>query len=304
MAGLVIVGGGDLGDRGDRGDLGDRGGLGDRSGLGNRSGLGDRSDLGAQVRSGRAAPARPAPAHRGEGGPARVEPPVFSPAGLRLLGLREAQAGKGAGVVQRHEVVLGDCRVEAVLAEAPANSRKGRSPEGRGWVASAPYLVWTPLPHDVPSGGTAFACVGAGKEGCLFIDLAAAPGALTLGGEPQAASRLAESLVHQLCAGPAADRVHLVVVADAVPAPAPPGAEWVASVGELGSRPVPGLTGKAELVFCRVMSDKEVFVLTRYVGSAPYRVVPVILADLPGAPWSFTAHPSRDPARALQPLLS
>jgi hypothetical protein len=264
----------------------------------------DRGGLGGHI-GGDGPPSPEAAAADGGGGwQATVSPPVFSEAGLRLLGLREAPAGKGAGPVQRYEVVLGECRVEAVLAEAPANSRKGRSPEGRGWVASAPYLVWTPLPHDVPSGGTAFACVGAGQGGCLFIDLAASPGVLTLGGEPQAASRLAESLAHQLCAGPAADRVHLAVVGDAVPAPAPPGAEWVASAAELGSRAGPGPARDTELVFCRPSSDQDVFGLARYVASARHRVVPVVLADLPGAPWSFTAHPSRDPATALQPVVS
>jgi hypothetical protein len=239
----------------------------------------------------------------GVGQAGRGEPTGLSEAGLRLLGLRQARAGEGAGPVPRYEVVLGECRVEAVLTKAPANSRKDRSPKGRGWVASAPYLVWTPLPHDVPSGGTAFACVGAGKRGCLFIDLAASPGVLTLGGEPQAASWLAESLAHQLCAGPGADRVHLAVVGDAVPAPAPPGAEWVASAAELGSRAGPGPGWTTELVFCRPSSDEDVFALARYVASAPNRVVPVVLADLPGAPWSFTARPSRDPATALQPVV-
>jgi hypothetical protein len=223
-----------------------------------------------------------------------------------MLGLRAAPAQDGTDVVQRHEVVLGDCRVEAVLAEAPANRRKGKSRphKGRGWVASAPYLVWTPLPHDVPRGGAAFACVGAGKGGCLFIDLAAAPGPLTLGGEPQAASRLAESLAYQLSTGPAADRVHLVVAADALPAPAPPGTERVPSAAGLGTRSGPSPGRDTELVFCRLGSDEEVISLARYVASAPYRVIPVILADLPGAPWSLTAYPSRDSATALQPAVS
>jgi hypothetical protein len=249
--------------------------------------------------------APPLPGRGDDGRPGARERPVFSPAALRLLGLREHPAGGRPGVAQRHEVVFEDCRVETVLAEAPANSRTGKSPGGRGWVASAPYLVWTPLPHDVPAGGTAFACVGAGDAGCLFIDLAAAPGALTLGGEPEAASRLAESLVHQLCKGPAADRVRLVVVADALPEPAPSRAEWVVSVGQLGECRAPRTTGetertvgKTELVFCRVGSDGDVLGLARYVASAPYRVVPVVLADLPGAPWSFSTHPFRDPARA------
>jgi hypothetical protein len=47
-----------------------------------------------------------------------------------------------------------------------------------------------------------------------------------------------------------------------------------------------------------------VFPLARYVDSAPCRVVPLILADLPDAPWSFTAHQSPHPAEVLQPVVS
>jgi hypothetical protein len=267
-----------------------------------RGDTGGLAPAGGQARNDDPGPGNPA-AGGGSRGPAEG-PPVLSGAGLRLLGLRDAPSGESGGVAQRHEVTLGEYRVEVMLAEAPAISRKGRSPEGRGWVASAPYLVWTPLPHDVPGGGTAFVCVGAGKKGCLFIDLAAAPGPMTLRGESQGAGRLAESLVHQLCAGPAAHRVHLVVVADAVPAPAPPRAEWVASTAALGSRTGPGLGLDTELVFCRLRWDEEVFALARYAASAPYRVVPVILADLAGAPWSLAAHPIREPAAALEPVVS
>jgi len=229
----------------------------------------------------------------------------FSPAALRLLGVRARSARKAAtdAGVLRHEVVLGDYRVQAVLAEAPASSREGRSPEAKTWVASTPYLVWTPLPRDVPGGGLAFACVGAGEEGCLFIDLAAAPGAVALGGEHEAVARLAESIVHQLSSGPAADRIRLVVVGDAVPGPHLPGREWVASIGDLGRRGQPSRTEQAELVFCRLNSNEDVFPLARYVDSAPYRVVPLVLADLPGAPWSFTAYPSRRPSGVLQPVV-
>src|SRR5205814_8550120 len=134
--------------------------------------------------------------------------PALSSAALRRLGVRAGPAGKAAAAgaaVVRHEVALGDYRVQAVLAEAPASSREGRSPEVQTWIASAPYLVWAPFPHDVPGGGLAFACIGAGDEGCLFIDLAAAPGAVTFVGEHNAATRLAESIADQLCSAPGAD---------------------------------------------------------------------------------------------------
>jgi hypothetical protein len=240
---------------------------------------------------------------REPGGPATSG---LSPAGLRLLGKRSRAAGPGdvaGGLVQRLEVSLGSYRIEVLLAEAPAGDRKGRSGKGQTWIASAPYLVWTPLPHDFPADGVAFACVGAGDEGCLFLDLAAAPGTITLGGDQEAAIRLAESLAHQLCAGPAAANITVVIVGDALPPPPPLGAERVASIADLLRRR-PVAAGQVEMVFCRLDSNDDVFPLARYVDSAPCRVVPLILADLPDAPWSFTAHQSPHPAEVLQPVVS
>jgi hypothetical protein len=184
------------------------------------------------------------------------------------------------------------------------SNREGRPPEFQTWADFSPYLVWTPFPHDVPDGGVAFACVGTGDEGCLFIDLAAAPGAVALGGEHEAATRLAESIAYQLCLGPALDRIHMVVVGDAVPDSHPLGAEWASSVSDLGRPGRPSLDKQAELVFCRLNSSEDVVPLARYVASAPHRVVPLVLADLPGAPWSFTACLSRRPAGVLQPVVS
>jgi len=80
--------------------------------------------------------------------------------------------------------------------------------------------------------------------------------------------------------------------------------EWVASAADLGSRDRAGPGGEAELVFCRPGSNEDVFPLARYVAGAPYRVIPLVLADLPGAPWSFTAHPARHPVGVLQPVVS
>lgn len=249
-----------------------------------------------------------------EGGPdaavgepsTRATSEFFYPAALRLLGVRRRASGSADGpgsLVQRIEVAQGDYRIEVLLAEAPAGGRTGRSEKNHTWVASAPYLVWTPLPHDFPADGVAFACLGAGDEGCLFLDLAAAPGAITIGGDQAAATRLAESLAHQLCLGPAAGHVGVVVVGSALPPPPPLGAEWLPSVADLVRRQ-PRQDGRVEMVFCQLGSGDDVFPLARYVSSAPSRVVPIVLADLPDAPWSLTASPSALPAEVLQPVVS
>jgi hypothetical protein len=65
------------------------------------------------------------------------------------------------------------------------------------------------------------------------------------------------------------------------------------SLSDLGSQRPPSPDERTELVFCRLSSDAEAFALARYMTSARRRVVPVVLADLPDAPWSFNAEPSR-----------
>ncbi|HUZ24175.1 MAG TPA: hypothetical protein VMV07_10475 [Streptosporangiaceae bacterium] len=233
----------------------------------------------------------------------------FSPVALRILGAQRSSAQLAATTdvpAQRHQVALGDDRIEVVLSEAPAASHDGKPRGGRTWLTATPYLVWAPLPYDAPDDGLAFACVGAGDEGCLFIDLAAAPGAVAIGGDSAAATRLAESIAHQLCmAATTADRSCVVIVVGAVlPEPHPAGAAWVATVRDLGSAVTDGTDDGTEIVFCDLRSNEDAFALARYVASTQRHVVPVVLADLPDAPWSFTAHPSLRPNEALYSVIA
>jgi hypothetical protein len=239
--------------------------------------------------------------------PGSAATPEFSPVALRLLGAQRssAQRRKAAEVpTQSHEVAFGDDRIQVVLTEAPIGGREGKARAGHSWLATTPYLVWAPLPYDAPDDGVAFACVGAWEEGCLFIDLGAAPGAVVIGGDDAAASRLAESLAHQLCTGPAASRTRIVVAGDVLPTPNPPGANWIASLDDLGSLPPLGPDKQTELVFCRLRSNEDAFPLARYVASARRRVIAVALANLPDAPWSFTVQPSQRAAGVLQPVIA
>ncbi len=187
---------------------------------------------------------------------------------------------------------------------ATTASHTSTPPNRHNRLTSAPYLVWTPLPYDIPDGGTAFACLGAGDQGCLFIDLGAAPGPVAIGGDHHAAARLAESIMHQLCtaeaAGPACT---VVVVGDALAEPLPSAAAWAPSLRDL-SAPPPPPGGGTEVVFCQVRSGEDASALERYVSSARRRVIPVVLANLPGAPWSFTAQPSRHPNQALHSIIA
>jgi hypothetical protein len=230
--------------------------------------------------------------------------PLFSPVALRILGAQRssAQLAETTVTTQEHEVALGDDRIQVVLAEAPAVSHDGRPQSGRSWLAATPYLVWAPLPYDIPDDGIAFACVGAGDEGCLFIDLAAAPGAVAIRGDGDAAARLAESIAHQLCMAAAAGRpCSVIVIGDALPEPHPADAVWVARLQDLELAPPPGSADGTEIVICELRSNEDAFALARYVSSSDRRVIPVVLADLPDAPWSLTARPGRRLSTAPQP---
>jgi hypothetical protein len=228
---------------------------------------------------------------------------AFSPAALRVLGARPRESGDDDMPPQRHEVALGDDLIEVVLAQAPAPSQSARSRGGKTWLAATPYLLWTPLPYDVPDDGLAFACVGAGDEGCLFIDIGAAPGAIEISGDQEAAVRLAESIIHQLCVQARDDRaINVILVGDAIGEPHPPGATWVPTLRDLAGvsldRPPDGM----DVVCCAFRSSQDAFVLARHVGSAERRIVPLVLGRLPGAAWSFTAQPSFRLEHALPSL--
>jgi hypothetical protein len=197
-----------------------------------------------------------------------------------------------------HEVVFGDDRIHVVLTETPAAARGGQPRDGDAGVHRIPYVRWTPRPGDTPDGGMAFACVGTGAAGALFIDIGAAPGTISIGGDGEAAVRLAESIAHQLCAAPAADRgCVVVVIGDALPDPPPFTAAWIASARDLAEPTWPphGSGDGPEFIFCRSSPSEDMVWLARYVSRARRRVIPVFLTSIPDAPWSFTAQPSRHP---------
>jgi hypothetical protein len=202
---------------------------------------------------------------------AGTSPPALGPAG--------STAPPGQQAPLSYLVALGDDTVEISL-------------RGIGSDAGAiPCVAWTALPYDAPAGGTAFACVGAGDQGCLFLDLAASPGVIAIGGDRPAATRLAESISFQLCetAG-ASGSCAVVLVGDAVPEPRPGGATWVPALADLGSAGPAGAAA-TEIVFCALTADSDLDDLHRYARSVPHQVVPVVLADRTDAPWYLIVWP-------------
>jgi hypothetical protein len=169
-------------------------------------------------------------------------------------------------------------------------------PATREHPLSPPYLAWAPLPYDVPGDGIAYACAGTGDQGCLFLDLGRAPGAISIGGERAAAVRLAESIAHQLCSATPPRRCEVVIVGDALPRPHPPGATWLATLDRLTAAVSPP-SGAVAIVFCELGSESDALALSRSTAAARCRIVPVVLGGPLAAPWSLTAQPAAGAGR-------
>jgi hypothetical protein len=221
------------------------------------------------------APVRPAPGgvtSLSPGVPGLIQPPQASPA------------------AQEYQVILGEDRIQVSLAEGAAADPERDAGRPR---PPSPHLIWTRLPYDTPDSGIAFACLGVGDSGCLFLDLGQAPSAITINGDPAAASRLAESIAHQLCTTSAGSRCTVVIIGDALPRPYPLGITWLASMGRLGpTLATPG--GATAIVFCELSCDDDATTLSQCASAARSRVIPVVLgSDLAGR-WSLTAEPSHE----------
>ena len=196
-----------------------------------------------------------------------------------------------SSATQEHQVILGEDRIQVSLAEGAA-ADPGQD-AGSQQPPPSPHLVWARLPYDTPDNGIAFACLGVGESGCLFLDLGQAPGAITINGDPAAATRLAESIAHQLCTTSAGSRCTVVIIGDALPRPHPLGITWLASMGRLGpTLATPG--GATAIVFCELSCDDDAATLSQCVSTTRCRVIPVVLgSDLAGR-WSLTTWPSHE----------
>jgi hypothetical protein len=241
--------------------------------------------------------------------PADDPPYSFRPNGAAQAGTAPAQPAPGgftslspgplslvmphpdSSATQEHQVILGEDRIQVSLAEGPA-AGPGQD-AGSQQPPPSPHLVWARLPYDTPDNGIAFACLGVGESGCLFLDLGRAPGAITINGDPAAATRLAESIAHQLCTTSAGSRCTVVIIGDALPRPHPLGTTWLASMGRLGpTLATPG--GATAIVFCELSCDDDAATLSQCVSTTRCRVIPVVLgSDLAGR-WSLTTWPSHE----------
>ncbi|MET8524154.1 hypothetical protein [Micromonospora sp. NPDC005172] len=150
-------------------------------------------------------------------------------------------------------------------------ARPARWGSAYGWLEDG----WNPPPSSIP------VVLGERDGRRLWVDLAAAPDVLTLGGDPDASRRLGARLLTQL-----APAVDVVVIGDALGAePLPERARRLTSLDELARLdPAP-----LRVVFCPATSVEALWRERRSLTPVGHRTVPVVIGAAPAARWSVRA---------------
>ncbi|MGW5580523.1 hypothetical protein [Micromonospora chokoriensis] len=150
-------------------------------------------------------------------------------------------------------------------------ARPARWGSAYGWLEEG----WLPPPSTVP------VVLGEHDGRRLWVDLAAAPDVLTLGGDEQACQRLGVRLLDQF-----APTVDVVVIDDALgEEPQPQRCRHLGSVGELT-----GLGASAvRVVFCPGASAGILWRERRSLAASAHRTIPVVVGKAPPARWSVHA---------------
>ncbi|MFI1975808.1 hypothetical protein [Streptomyces wedmorensis] len=149
-------------------------------------------------------------------------------------------------------------------------------------------IAWMPVPYDVPDGGAAFVCLGAAEgSGCLFLDLAQAPGPVVVRGDRAAARRLMESIVLQLSASSVLEHSCATALGPLRGlAEGLTGIETLGTMAELVERRAEEVDPPFEFVFCAPETDADRTAVDDLLNG-PGQTVLVVLGGLEGAAWTL-----------------
>lgn len=168
--------------------------------------------------------------------------------------------------------------------------------EGMRPLPSAPAATaaihHTAAPDLPPPGAVAPVCLGAGPEGFLFVDLALAPGVITVSGQRRIREEVGAELVNRLGSaihGGRARRVAVVVAGE----PFPPGLAVVEPLRVASAAAFePGrLPSDVEVCFLvsALQTAADATVISTLMGRPRPRVVPIVVDDVEAAAWALHA---------------
>lgn len=188
-------------------------------------------------------------------------------------------AARGVASPQGFQVAFGDDLVDISLSAGHPTRHETA-------------IAWMPVPYDVPDGGAAFVCIGAAEgSGCLFLDLAQAPGPVVVGGDRAAARRLMESIVLQLSASSVLEHSCATVLGPLRGlAEGLAGIETLGTMTELVERRAEEVDPPFEFVFFAPDTEADRTAVDSLLNG-PGQTVLVVLGGLEGAAWTLNVSP-------------
>jgi hypothetical protein len=203
---------------------------------------------------------------------------------------RGGQTPGGGGDAAREPVPAALNASLTLGADAVTASFFGMRPLPYAPAVDTPFH-WTASPEQVPTRAVAPVFLGAGPRGCLFVDLALAPGVITVSGEPLVRAQLGAQLVNRLgVAARDGNRRICVVVAGA-----PFDLDYIivdaARVPALSALDQCALPAAAEVCFvvCHLAEPDDAARILALAGRRDRRIIPIVVDDVIGSDWSLFA---------------
>jgi hypothetical protein len=148
---------------------------------------------------------------------------------------------------------------------------------------------WTPAPEQYPTLAIAPVFLGIGEGGCLFVDLALAPGMVTVTGHQRVRAELGAELVNRLGVAVREGARRFAVAVAGTPFDPDLLAVDPIRVGAPSEFDVAKLPATAEVCFlaCCLSTPAEAQVISALARSAGPRIVPLLVDDVAAADWSL-----------------
>jgi hypothetical protein len=150
---------------------------------------------------------------------------------------------------------------------------------------------WTATPDQVPAQAIAPVYLGAGLHGCLFVDLALAPGVITVSGEPLIRAGLGAQLVNWLGAAARGGNRRICVVVAGAPFDLDyidVDALRVPALSAFDPHALPAVT-EVCFVVCRLAEPGDSAQILALAAQRDRRIIPIVVDDVVGSDWSLFA---------------
>jgi hypothetical protein len=149
---------------------------------------------------------------------------------------------------------------------------------------------WTPAPEQYPALAIAPVFLGIGEGGCLFVDLALAPGVVTVTGQERVRAELGAELVNRLGSAVREGATRFAVAVAGAPFDLDLLAVDPIRLSAPSELDVAKLPATAEVCFlaCSLSTPAEAQAINALARSAGPRIVPLLIDNVVAGDWSLS----------------